>query len=108
MGIQKAAVINVSSVLGSVQLNWGEGASYKSYAYRASKVKHPFSCFVSNILNFCILNFDFYIFKSALNMVTRCLATDLEAEKILCVALHPGWVRTDMGGPTVSLNEPVY
>lgn len=40
--------------------------------------------------------------QSALNMVTRCLAVDLEADGILCMALHPGWVRTDMGGPEVS------
>ncbi|XP_048829288.1 C-factor-like [Brienomyrus brachyistius] len=77
MGIHRAAVINVSSSLGSVELNCG-ALELKCYPYRAS--------------------------KAALNMVTRCLAVDLESEGILCVAVHPGWVRTDMGGPRGELS----
>jgi len=57
---------NVTSKVGSVEDN-GSG---KGYAYRAS--------------------------KAALNIVNKSMSIDLAAEGIVCVLLHPGWVRTGM------------
>jgi NAD(P)-dependent dehydrogenase (short-subunit alcohol dehydrogenase family) len=38
--------------------------------------------------------------KAALNMAVRNLALELRPEGFTVLALHPGWVRTDMGGPS--------
>lgn len=61
-------IANLSSVLGSIERN--EAFRTPSYA----------------------------ISKSALNMATVLLARALAEHGVHVVALHPGWVRTDMGG----------
>ncbi|MEO1245301.1 MAG: SDR family oxidoreductase [Pseudomonadota bacterium] len=70
---QGKKVINITSQLASIGRN--ESGGY--YGYRES--------------------------KTALNMFTRTLAAELGPEGFICVALHPGWVQTDMGGAGATL-----
>ncbi|XP_065704273.1 C-signal-like [Patagioenas fasciata] len=70
LSCSRAAVINVSTKLGSIGLCLGV-LEAPMYPYRAS--------------------------KAAQNMVTRCMAAELRDQGILCTAIHPGWVKTDMG-----------
>ena len=69
----KTLIVNISSGAGSIANNTWS----KMYPYRPS--------------------------KAALNMITKSLSIDLESDGIMAVALHPGWVRTDMGGANAAV-----
>jgi NAD(P)-dependent dehydrogenase (short-subunit alcohol dehydrogenase family) len=68
--------------------------------------------FTSSIMGSVALNTDGYhelyrASKAALNSLSRGLWTEVKGTGITLLNLHPGWVRTDMGGPSapVSVEE---
>jgi NAD(P)-dependent dehydrogenase (short-subunit alcohol dehydrogenase family) len=42
--------------------------------------------------------------KAALNMINRIMANELS--DVTCVVVHPGWVKTDMGGEGAGVEIP--
>ena len=53
-----------------------------------------------------------YIYRSSktgLNQVVKSLSVDLKVHGVTVISLHPGWVKTDMGGPNapVSIKESI-
>ncbi len=74
---EKRLIAALSSLMGSMADNGSGG----SYLYRSS--------------------------KAALNAVMVSLAVDLRPRKIGVLILHPGWVKTDMGGPNAEISTEV-
>lgn len=72
---QLRAIATLSSTMGSIGLGH-RGGGY--YAYRVS--------------------------KTGVNMMMRALAEDLRPRGIIAVPLHPGWVRTAMGGDKAEIS----
>jgi len=44
--------------------------------------------------------------KAAVNRVMCAVAQDLKSDNIIIALIHPGWVKTDMGGPNAHITPP--
>ncbi len=44
--------------------------------------------------------------KAAVNSIMRSMGINLAPRGIIAVAIQPGWIRTDMGGPNAPLDAP--
>lgn len=71
---QRKLIVSITSQLGSIANNNGTS----TYPYRAS--------------------------KTGLNQLNASLAHELRPAGFTCLAMHPGWVQTDMGGKQATLS----
>jgi NAD(P)-dependent dehydrogenase (short-subunit alcohol dehydrogenase family) len=71
---RRPRVVTVSSQMGSLERKSGPG----NYAYQGS--------------------------KAAVNKVMQALALEFHGDGIVVCPVHPGWVRTDMGGPSADIS----
>lgn len=71
---EQKTFVAITSKMGSIEDNSGGG----NYLYRSS--------------------------KTAVNMVVKSLAIDLQSAGITSIVIHPGWVKTDMGGPNALIS----
>jgi NAD(P)-dependent dehydrogenase (short-subunit alcohol dehydrogenase family) len=54
-----------------------------------------------------ISEFDYCMSKAALNMQSVIVQNYLKQQGVKVLAIHPGWVRTDMGGPGAQIEAEV-
>ncbi|KAM7010946.1 C-signal-like [Passerculus sandwichensis] len=85
LSCSKAAIVNISSIGGSIA---------SAFAWELMQVT-SYRCS-----------------KAALNMLSKCQSLAYKEHGILCVALHPGWVQTDLGSsaggvPPVTVDDSV-
>ena len=73
---EQKKIVTFTSMVGSSKFNTTGGV----YAYRTS--------------------------KAAVNMMMLSMSIDLAKRGILAVSMHPGWARTDMGGPDAEISVP--
>ncbi len=50
--------------------------------------------------------YDYRSTKSAVNAIMKSMSIDLAPRGVIAVPMHPGWVRTDMGGPRGEIDAP--